>query len=73
MERRSISTIHVRWQTGEWFIETRNAAGETLNDSRQGGWDGPRPQRYQAHEAERLRLDLQNWEPEAPVFMHTDA
>ena len=32
----------------------------------------PRPQRYQAHEAERLRLDLQNWEPEAPVFMHTD-
>lgn len=76
-ERRSISTIHAYWETpgaahpeGYWCIETHHADGDVVQDSRQAGWDGPAPQRYQQQDADQLRAALQAWEPEARVMMH---
>jgi hypothetical protein len=76
-ERRSISTIHAYWETpssvhpeGYWSIETHHADGDVVQDSRQDGWDGPAPHRYQRQDAETLRSALQTWEPEARVMMH---
>ena len=76
-ERRSISSMHVFWKEQEdgqegWYIETRNAYGEAVDDSRHPGWDGPPPKNYQKHDAEKLRAHLQLWEPEARVIMHAE-
>jgi hypothetical protein len=79
VERRSISSIHAQWRltdtpgsTGSWYIETHNTSGEVLAASSQKGWDGPAPQRYQEQDGERLRTDLQAWEPEARIFMQNE-
>ena len=76
-ERRSISSTHVFWKEpdgapGRWYIETRNAYGESVGDSWQPDWDGPPPKHYQRHDAETLRAHLELWEPEARVVMHVE-
>ncbi len=78
-ERRSISTIHAYWEApdstrpeGFWVIETHHADGDMVQTSRQAGWDGPAPQRYQQYDADTLRAALQAWEPEARVMMHAE-
>ena len=77
-ERRSISSMHVFWQEqegtpGGWYIETRTFYGEAVANSRRPDWDGPPPQNYQKHDAEKLRAHLELWEPEAWVEMHLEA
>lgn len=76
-ERRSISSMHVFWREqegrpGGWYIETRNAYGEAVADSRQPDWDGPPPTNYQRQDTAKLEAHLQLWEPEARVVMHGD-
>lgn len=76
-ERKSISSTHVFWKEpdgapGWWHIETRNAYGEAVADSRQPDWDGPPPKHYQRHDAEKLRAHLELWEPEARVVLHME-
>lgn len=63
---------NLRYATRSTYIETRNAYGEAVDDSRHPGWDGPPPKHYQKHDAEKLRAHLQLWEPEARVVMHLD-
>jgi hypothetical protein len=70
--------MHVFWKEqsgtpGGWYIETRNAYGEAVADSRQADWDGPPAKNYQKHDADKLRQHLELWEPEARVVMHLDA
>lgn len=79
-ERRSISSIHAYWkliattpETLGWYIETRNADGDVVYDSRQQDWDGPPPARYRQHDAPTLEAHLQMWEPEARVVMYPTA
>ncbi|MBM3224202.1 MAG: hypothetical protein FJZ47_10410 [Candidatus Tectomicrobia bacterium] len=77
-ERRSFSSMHVFWRdiegiAGGWYIETRNAYNEEVDNSRHPAWDGPPPKNYQRQDAETLRAHLQLWEPEARVVMHVDA
>jgi len=76
-ERSSISSMHVFWKEqdgapGGWYIETYNAYGEAVADSRQPDWDGPPLKHYQRHDVETLRAHLELWEPEARAVMHVE-